>query len=761
MQSRQDAHAAAKVAPTLVGGQIAVQQSLNMGPGIQDDEVVAEMPSLLPDEALITVAVCSYNRQEFLRKLVPALLTQRGLSAGDYKIIIVENGDDPDAHKALAAEFQRSSNLSLVRSSPPGLARARNAALAACTTTYIVYIDDDAIPKKDWLDAILNAFKVHDPSIVAGPIYPNWQGSQPDWLPQKYMGCLTVLDYGLEDHWLTGDEFAFGANMAFKTEALREVGGFNVGLGRSGGSALLSEEESEVQSMLRKRGHRIFYAAAAGVMHEIHANRLTRNFFRARMAWQAVSELLHNPPKKHFERSQQEIAIAADKLGLNEFVAKLMVCSDAESFSAQLDLIYHFFAVVLGSSDLDDRRVESALASANENSAANHPGDERAALDSYELSAPILPSTRHLIIEGQPTHFFLYALYADLPQSQLLLFPHNLWENCDAALAYIQRSITPSIRTLTFVTLDPLICGPNRQAFSRLARGPGISCFGILHRLPGNAQQEAAFRELAPQLAGIVVLAQELVAFLGEKFGLSNVRYLPHHAPLADYVARNRQQIREKIGASDAQLVFSIIGQARRGKGIDLLLDALDYVAKDDLENMLFLIAGRAEDPGTDALVRSIAEKKGVAHYIDLRSTENPLKYDTLSDREFGEYIAASDAGLLLYQHEQRHCMSGVAPNYVWGYKPVIALANSVIGRIVRDHELGIAIEEETPQAVAIALSAALRLHRQGWTPSPGCAAYRRAISPNAVLGALAGILGGQGDLAPAALDTCLPPAVG
>ena len=42
-------------------------------------------------------------------------------------------------------------------------------------------------------------------------------------------------------------------------------------------------------------------------------------------------------------------------------------------------------------------------------------------------------------------------------------------------------------------------------------------------------------------------------------------------------------------------VVFSILGEARRGKGIDVLLQALDHVQRDDLQNMFFLIAGRSQ----------------------------------------------------------------------------------------------------------------------------------------------------------------------
>jgi len=86
--------------------------------------------------------------------------------------------------------------------------------------------------------------------------------------------------------------------------------------------------------------------------------------------------------------------------------------------------------------------------------------------------------------------------------------------------------------------------------------------------------------------------------------------------------------------------------------------------------------------------------------------------------------------------------MSGVAPNYVWGFKPLIAFENSIIGRTVAQNELGIAVEEESPKAVAQALTRAMRLLRQGWKPTQAYSKYRAEIAPDNVVDRLSEILG-------------------
>ena len=89
-------------------------------------------------EALITVAICTYNRHEHLKKLLPLLLSDQTLSEDLYRIIIVDNSDERQARQSFSRQFSEHSNVSIIESSPPGLSRARNVALEACATRYIV-----------------------------------------------------------------------------------------------------------------------------------------------------------------------------------------------------------------------------------------------------------------------------------------------------------------------------------------------------------------------------------------------------------------------------------------------------------------------------------------------------------------------------------------------------------------------------------------------------------------------------------------------
>ena len=98
-------------------------------------------------------------------------------------------------------------------------------------------------------------------------------------IPCEKVGALApFLDLPLVDHGdaVTEVRGVLGANMAFRSSALRQVGPFDERLGPGAGG---HEEETEMSQRLRRRGFRIGYAPDALVLHEVDpGRRVTRTF---------------------------------------------------------------------------------------------------------------------------------------------------------------------------------------------------------------------------------------------------------------------------------------------------------------------------------------------------------------------------------------------------------------------------------------------------------------------------------------------------
>ena len=240
----------------------------------------------------ISVIVCTYNRAELLDKCLASLQAQ-SLSRGKYQIIVVENSKDQDIFISKKNKFSKYAD-DFIQSLPPGLSRARNVGFKNAKAPYVVYLDDDAIPSKKWLESMLKAFKaIPDAICIGGKVEPLFLQNAPSWLTIDLMNYLSVVDYGNGTISLNSDRWVVGANIGFHKTFLEEVGGFPEGLGRVGNTvSLLSNDETPLLDEIRRQDKKIVYCGEAAVKHLVDASRLTKDWFRKRVIWQALSDIM-------------------------------------------------------------------------------------------------------------------------------------------------------------------------------------------------------------------------------------------------------------------------------------------------------------------------------------------------------------------------------------------------------------------------------------------------------------------------------------
>ena len=173
----------------------------------------------------------------------------------------------------------------------PGLSHARNRALAWAAeegAEVLAFVDDDAVAEPGWYEALARRWAEAPPEVacIGGPIRPRFAVEPPRWYSDAIKHVLTLLDRGPDVRDLDPDrEAVYGANISFRVEPLREVGGFDPGLGHSGGRVFFGEEDAAQRALVRL-GYRVRYVPDAAVWHVIPAERLTRrSFLRRRYAF--------------------------------------------------------------------------------------------------------------------------------------------------------------------------------------------------------------------------------------------------------------------------------------------------------------------------------------------------------------------------------------------------------------------------------------------------------------------------------------------
>jgi glycosyltransferase involved in cell wall biosynthesis len=254
---------------------------------------------------LITICICTYDRYDVLPKAIESAARQ-ALPMNRYRILVIDNSPDVEGAYSFGGRFNFVPNLEYVVERTPGLSNARNVAARRCTAPVLAFMDDDAIASPDWAAEILEAFDRFGPTakVVGGRVDPIWAAPRPAWLHDSMLGNLSVVNWGGDARVADDGEWLAGTNIAFRVVDIIEQGGFSTDLGRIGsGSSLLSNEETQLLKRLMDAGGRVIYAPRARVEHLVETKRMTRDWFRKRAAWQAVSDFKMQP-EKEIERAK-------------------------------------------------------------------------------------------------------------------------------------------------------------------------------------------------------------------------------------------------------------------------------------------------------------------------------------------------------------------------------------------------------------------------------------------------------------------------
>lgn len=231
----------------------------------------------------VAVAVCTNREPALVAESLAALRAQ----VPAPRIALVTSGLG-------AAEVERhraAFDGELLVEPRPGLALARNRALVWWPDGVLAFVDDDAVVDDGWLTALERAWAEADDDVacIGGPIRPRYAVPPPAWLSAPILPALTLLDLGDEPRDVDPLETTvYGANISFRSPALRAAGGFDPAFGHRGGRVFFSEED-EAQRSLARLGYRVRYVPDAGVEHVIPTDRLTRTaFLRRRFAYGAT-----------------------------------------------------------------------------------------------------------------------------------------------------------------------------------------------------------------------------------------------------------------------------------------------------------------------------------------------------------------------------------------------------------------------------------------------------------------------------------------
>jgi O-antigen biosynthesis protein len=217
----------------------------------------------------VTVVIATRDRPDLLRPCLDSVLASE---YPDYEVIVVDNAPERGGTAALLAQrYGHEARARILAEPRPGAGRARASGLAAAAGEIVAFVDDDVVVDRLWLSAIAGAFTATDRVAAVTTLILARELETPAqlWLEQfgGFGKGFRRRVFDLDEHRppdalypYSPGVYGSGASMAFRTEVLRQLGGFDPRLTFGG-------EDLDLFLKIVLAGHRLVYEPTAIAWH--------------------------------------------------------------------------------------------------------------------------------------------------------------------------------------------------------------------------------------------------------------------------------------------------------------------------------------------------------------------------------------------------------------------------------------------------------------------------------------------------------------
>ena len=227
----------------------------------------------------ITVAICTFNRAESLRRTLVSLVAMRIPCDVVWEIVIVNN-NSTDHTDDVISEYVSHLPVRREFEPRPGKSNALNRAIDVAKGDYILWTDDDVVVDPGWLSAYVEAFRRWpEAAVFGGRITPRYETPVEKWVIESeslLVGPYAIRDFGGDVQPLSADDedhFPYGANLAIRVAEQRAFR-YDTQLGPVP-NRIRNGEETDVIHQLLRSGATGYWIPGAIVEHCIGRDRQT------------------------------------------------------------------------------------------------------------------------------------------------------------------------------------------------------------------------------------------------------------------------------------------------------------------------------------------------------------------------------------------------------------------------------------------------------------------------------------------------------
>jgi GT2 family glycosyltransferase len=236
---------------------------------------IRELDAFLQNAPFASVVIATHNRTESLAETISSLLD---MVYPRFEIIVVDNAPSSgETINFIQQNYPGDDLVRYVREDYPGLSVAHNCGLKAVSAPYVAFTDDDVILDRYWLANLIRGFHItENVGCVTGMIMPyEIETPAQAWIEQ-YGGFSKGFQprvFDLEEHRIdhplypyAAGWFGSGASMAFKTDILTGLGGFDPATGA--GTLAMGGDDLAAFFQVVSEGYRLVYEPNAVLFHK-------------------------------------------------------------------------------------------------------------------------------------------------------------------------------------------------------------------------------------------------------------------------------------------------------------------------------------------------------------------------------------------------------------------------------------------------------------------------------------------------------------
>jgi len=239
-----------------------------------------------------SIVICTFNRCNAINNVIKTVINQNIDIL--YEILIIDNKSTDKTQEVIHETTEKSTiPIKYIYEGKQGLSFARNKGVQEAIGEIILFIDDDAVAEKNWINSHMSAYTDSRVFCAGGPIKPIWALERPVWLTDDVLAYLSVNEYKnlYETKTFNEPTYPWGTNISFRKSVFSTYGMFPTNLGRSG-TNLVSNEEYFLCKKIEASGKIVRFIPEAIVHHHIPAERMNRLWFYRRAYAQGVSDAI-------------------------------------------------------------------------------------------------------------------------------------------------------------------------------------------------------------------------------------------------------------------------------------------------------------------------------------------------------------------------------------------------------------------------------------------------------------------------------------